>query len=272
MQSFSIKRVLLETAAIIVIAATISAILVPLLNQRSVADEPGAAPTAAPQQPSLDEIFRDFADRMALDQRLRTLEQQMQTLLNTGPTTAPQQPPSAVLPQNFADRKVLDERIRTLERQIQTLSNATPTTTPQQLPSAVPSRDFANRRAVDQQQTQTLTSTAPTTVPQLPRIVVPSQDSADRKALDWQQIQTLSNTDERPVQTLSDKFPTSSVTLKPATTKYRHRRPHEIEGTAVARGTGYANPGGRPGITKASGPYTAPKATREYDEAGNEIK
>jgi hypothetical protein len=236
MQSFGIKRVLLESTAVIVIAATISAILVPLLNQRAVADEPGAAPTIVPQQPSLDDIFRDFADRMALDQRLRTLEQQMQTLLNTAPTTAPQQPPSAVLPQDFADRKVLDERIRTLERQIQTLSNATPAAAPQQPPIAVPSQDFA-----------------------------------DRKALDQQQIQTLSNAGELPVQTLSDKFLTSSVKLKQATTKYRHRRRHEIEGTAVARETGYANPGGRPGITKA-GPFTALKAPREYDEAGNEIK
>jgi hypothetical protein len=271
MQSFGIKRVLLESTAVIVIAATISAILVPLLNQRAVADEPGAAPTIVPQQPSLDDIFRDFADRMALDQRLRTLEQQMQTLLNTAPTTAPQQPPSAVLPQDFADRKVLDERIRTLERQIQTLSNATPTTTPQQPPSAVPSQDFANRKALDRQQTQTLSNSAPAAAPQQPPIAVPSQDFADRKALDQQQIQTLSNAGELPVQTLSDKFLTSSVKLKQATTKYRHRRRHEIEGTAVARETGYANPGGRPGITKA-GPFTALKAPREYDEAGNEIK
>jgi hypothetical protein len=241
MQSFSIKRVLLESTAVIVIAATISMILVPLLNQRAVADGPSAAPTIMPRQPSLDALFHDFADRMALfhdfadrmalDQRLRTLEQQIQTLLNTAPAITPQQLPSAVPPLHFADRKVLDQRIRTLERQVQTLSNAAPTTAPQQ-----------------------------------PPIAVPSQDSADRKALDQQQIQTLSNTDERPVQTLSEKFPTSLVTLKQATAKYRHRRRHEIEGTAVARETGYANPGGRPGITKA------PKATREYDEAGNEIR
>jgi hypothetical protein len=237
MQSFGIKRVLLETTAVIVISATISMILVPLLNQRAVADGPAAAPTIVRQQPSLDDLFQDFADRMALDQRLRTLEQQMQTLLNTDPAIAPQQPPSAVPPPYFADRKVLDQRVRTLERQIQTLSNA-----------------------------------APTTAPQPPPIAVPSQDSVDRKALDQQQIQTLSDTDERPVQTLSDKFPTSSVTLKQATAKYRQRRHHEVEGTPAAREAGYANSGGRPGIAKASGPFTTPKATREYDEAGNEIK
>jgi hypothetical protein len=166
---------------------------------------------------------------------------------------------------------VLDERIRTLERQIQTLSNATPTTTPQQPPSAVPSQDFANRRALDQQQTQTLSNAAPAAAPQQPPIAVPSQDFADHKALDRQQIQILSNAGEFPVQTLSEKFPTSSVKPKQATTKYRHRRRHEIEGTALARETGYADPGTRPGIPKA-GPFTAPKATREYDEAGNELK
>ena len=237
MQSFGIKRVLLETTAVIVIAATISMILVPLLNQGAVADEPASAPTIVPPQSSLEDALQDFADRMALDQRLRTLEQKMQTLLNTAPAIAPQQPPSALPPQDFADRKVLDQRLRTLEQQIQTLAN-----------------------------------TAPTTAPQQPPIAVPSQNSADRKALDQQQIQTLSNTDERPVQTLSDKFPTSSVTLKQATTKYRHRRRHESDGTGLARETEYAKPGARPGITKASGPFTAPKATREYDEAGNEIK
>jgi hypothetical protein len=237
MQSYSIKRGLLQTTAVIVIAATTSTILVPLLNQRALADGPAAAPTIVPRQPSLDALFQDFADRMALDQRLRTLEQQIQTLLNTAPAIAPQQSPSAVPPLYFADRKVLDQRIRTLERQIQILSNAAPTTAPQQPPTSISPQDFA-----------------------------------DRKALDRQQSQTLSNGGERPVQTLSENFPTSSVTLKQATTKYRHRRRHEIEGTAVARETGYANPGGRPGITKASGPFTAPKATREYDEAGNEIR
>jgi hypothetical protein len=237
MQSFGIHRVLLRSIAVIVIAATISMIVVPLLDQPAVADESAAAPTIVPQQPSLDDAFQDFADRMALDQRLRTLEQQMQTLLKTAPTIAPQQPPIAVPPQDFADRKALDQRLRTLEQQIQTFSN-----------------------------------TAPTIAPQQPPIAVAPQDFADRKALDQQQIQTLSNTGERPVQTLTEKFPTSSVRLKQTTTKYRHRRRHEIDGTALARETGYANPGARPGITKPSGPFTAPKATREYDEAGNEIK
>jgi len=201
MQVFNINRILLGIIAVIVIAAAIFMIVIPLLDQPAVADE-SAAPTIVPQQPSLDDAFQDFADRMALDQRLRTLEQQMQTLLKTAPTISPQQPPIAVPPQDFADRKALDQRLRTLE----------------------------------------------------------------------QQIQTLSNTGERPVQTLTEKFPTSSVRLKQTTTKYRHRRSHEIDGTALARETVYANPGARPGITKTSGPLTAPKATREYDEAGNETK
>jgi hypothetical protein len=237
MQSFGIHRVLFGSIAVIVIAATISLILVPLLDQPAVAEESAAAPTIVPQQLSLDNAFQDFADRMALYQRLRTLEQQIQTLLKTAPTIAPPQPSIAVPPEDFADRKALDQRLRTLEQQIQTLSN-----------------------------------TAPTIAPQQPPIAVPPQGFADRKALDQQQIQALSNTGERSVQTLSEKFPTSSVRLKQTTTKYRHRRRHESDETALVRETEYAKPGARPGITKASGPFTAPKATREYDEAGNEIK
>ena len=242
MQFFDVNRILLGIVAVRVIAAAIFMIVVPLLDQPAVADQSAAAPTIVPQQPPIADSLiadavQDFADRMALDQRLRRLEQQIQTLLNTAPTIVPQQPPIDNAFQDFADRMALDRRLRTLEQQIQTLANTTPTTAPQQ-----------------------------------PPIAVPSQNSADRKALDQQQIQTLSNTDERPVQTLSDKFPTSSVTLKQATTKYRHRRRQEIDGTALTRETGYAKPGARPGITKASGPFTAPKATREYDEAGNEIK
>ena len=237
MQSFGIKRVLLEATAVIVIAAAISMILVPLLNQPAVADGPAAAPTIVPQQTSLDNVFQDFEDRMALHMRLLTLEQQIQTLLKTTPTIAPPQPTIAVPRRDFADRKVLDQRIRTLEQQIQTLSN-----------------------------------TAPTTAPQQPSIALAPQDFDDRKAVDQQQIQTLSNTGERSVQTLSETFPTSSVRLKQTTTKYRHRRRHESDETALARETEYAKPGARPGITKASGPFTARKATREYDEAGNEIK
>jgi hypothetical protein len=236
MQSFGIHRVLFGSIAVKVIAATISLILVPLLDQPAVAEE-AAAPTIVPQQPSLDNLFQDFADRMALYQRLGTLEQHIQTLLKTAPTIASPQPPIAVPPEDFADRKALDQRLRTLEQQIQTLLN-----------------------------------TAPTIAPQQPPIAVPPQGFADRKALDQQQIQALSNTGERSVQTLSEKFPTSSVRLKQTTTKYRHRRRHESDENALARETEYAKPGARPGITKASGPFTAPKATREYDEAGNEIK
>jgi hypothetical protein len=46
---------------------------------------------------------------------LRTLEQQIQTLLNTAPTIVPQAPPIADPPQGFADRMALDQRLRTLE-------------------------------------------------------------------------------------------------------------------------------------------------------------
>jgi len=196
MEFLNINRILLGIIAVILSAAAVFMIVVPLLDQPALADQSAAAPTIVPQQPPIDNAFQDFADRMALDRRLRTLEQQIQTLSNTAPAIAPQQPP----------------------------------------------------------------------------IAVPPQDFADRKALDQQQIQALSNTGERSVQTLSEKFPTSSVRLKQTTTKYRHRRRHESDGTALARETEYAKPGARPGITKASGPFTAPKATREYDEAGNEIK
>ena len=217
MQFFNINRVLLGIIAVIVIAAAIFMIVVPLLDQPAVADQSAAAPTIVPQQPPIADSLiadavQDFADRMALDQRLRRLEQQIQTLLNTAPTIVPQQPPIADPP---ADRMALDQRLRTLE----------------------------------------------------------------------QQIQTLLNTRERAVQTRTETTPKSWVRLKQTTTKHGHRGRHEIDGTALARETVDANPGAHPGITKASGcpgsvpcvergtaPFTARKATREYDEAGNEIK
>jgi hypothetical protein len=77
MQFFNITRILLETIAVIVSAAA-----VPSLDQPAVADQSAAAPTIVPQQPSLDDLFQGFGDRMALDQRLQRLEQQIQTLLN----------------------------------------------------------------------------------------------------------------------------------------------------------------------------------------------
>jgi hypothetical protein len=88
----------------------------------AVADQSAAA-TVVSQQPSLDDAVQDFADRMVLDRRLRTLEQKIQTLSNTAPTTVPQQPPIADSPQDFADRIVLDQRLQKLELQIQTLLN-----------------------------------------------------------------------------------------------------------------------------------------------------
>jgi hypothetical protein len=217
MQFFDVNRILLGIVAVRVIAAAIFMIVVPLLDQPAVADQSAAAPTIVPQQPPIadsliQDSVQDFADRIALAQRLWRLEQQIQTLLNTAPTIVPQQPSIADPP---ADRMALDQRLRTLE----------------------------------------------------------------------QQIQTLLNTRERAVQTRTETTPESWVRLKQTTTKHGHRRRHEIDGTALPRETVDANPGAHPGITKASGcrgsvpcveretaPFTERKATREYDEAGNEIK
>jgi hypothetical protein len=123
MQFFNINRVLLGIIAVIVIAAAIFMIVVPLLDQPAVADESAAAPTIVPQQPSLDDAVQDITDRLALDRRLRTLEQQIQTLSNTAPRIVPQQPPIADPPQDFADRIALDQRLQRLEQQIDTLLN-----------------------------------------------------------------------------------------------------------------------------------------------------
>jgi hypothetical protein len=223
MEFLNINRILLGIIAVIVIAAAIFMIVVPLLDQPAVAGQSAAAHTIVPQQPSPDNAFQDFADRMALDQRLRTLEQQIQTLSNTAPTIVPQQPPIADSPQDFADRIALDQRLQRLEAQIETLLNM--------------------------------------------------------------QIQILLNTRERAAQTRTETLPKSWVRLNQTITKYRHRRRHEIDGTALAGETVDAHPPARPGVTKASGcpasvpcvergtaPFTAPTATREYDEAGAEVK
>jgi hypothetical protein len=216
MQFFNVNRILLGIITVIVIAAAIFMIVVPLLDQPAVADQSAAAPTIVPQQPPIaDSLIADaiqgFADRLVLEQWLERMEQQIQTLLNTAPTIVPQQPSIADPP----DLMALDQRLRTLE----------------------------------------------------------------------QQIQTLLNTRERAVQTRTETTPKSWVRLKQTTTKHGHRGRREIDGTALARETVDANPGAHPGITKASGcpgsvpcvergtaPFTARKATREYDEAGNEIK
>jgi hypothetical protein len=229
MQFSNITRILLETIAVIVSAAA-----VPSLDQPAVADQ--SAVTIAPQQPPnadshqlpisaavLENAVQDFASRNAPDQRLRTLEQQIQSLLNTTPTTVPQQPPIADAPQDFADRMALDQRLKRLELQMQSLLNM--------------------------------------------------------------QIQILSNARERAGQTRTETSPKSWVKPKQTTTNYRHRRRHEIDGTALAGETVDANPAARRGITNASGcpasvqcvargiaPFTAPTATPEYDEAGARIK
>ena len=122
MEVFKINRFLLGIIAVIVIAAATFVIVVPLLDQPAAADQPAPAPIA-PRQPSLDDAFQDFADRMALDRRLRTVEQQIETLSNTAPVMVQQQPPMADHPQDFADRIALDQRLHRLERQIDTLLN-----------------------------------------------------------------------------------------------------------------------------------------------------
>jgi hypothetical protein len=119
MQFINTNRILLGIIAVIVIAAAIFMIAVPLLDQPAVADESAATPI--PQQRSLDDSVQDFADRMALDRRLRTLEQQIQTLSTTAPRIVPQQPPIADPPQDFADRIATDQRLQRLEMQIETL-------------------------------------------------------------------------------------------------------------------------------------------------------
>ena len=53
MEFLNINRILLGIIAVIVIAAAIFMIVVPLLDQPAVADQ-SAAPTIVPQQPSLD--------------------------------------------------------------------------------------------------------------------------------------------------------------------------------------------------------------------------
>src|SRR6266850_2829960 len=97
MQFFDVNRILLGIVSVRVIAAAIFMIVVPLLDQPAVADQSAAAPTIVPQQPPIadsliQDAVQDFADRIALAQRLWTLEQQIQTLLNTAPTIVPQQP------------------------------------------------------------------------------------------------------------------------------------------------------------------------------------
>jgi len=123
MKVFGLNRNLLGIIAVIVIAAGLFMVAVALPDQPAVADESAAAPTTVPQQESLNEAFQDFADRMALDRRLRTLEQQIRTLSNSAPAIAPQQPPTADPRPDAVDRVILDQRLRTLEQQIQTFLN-----------------------------------------------------------------------------------------------------------------------------------------------------
>jgi hypothetical protein len=123
MDFFDINRIVLEIIA--VIAAATFMIAVPVLDQPAVADQSAAAaiPPIVPQQPSLDDNLQDFADRMALDRRVRTLEQQFQTFSNAPPTIVLQQPRIPDPSQDFGDRIALDQRLQRLEQQIKTLLN-----------------------------------------------------------------------------------------------------------------------------------------------------
>ncbi|MBV8358407.1 MAG: hypothetical protein JO189_10785 [Deltaproteobacteria bacterium] len=221
MQVFGFNRNLLRIIAVIAIAAATVMTVAALPDHPAAADQPAAAPTTVPQQESLNDAFQDFADRMALDRRLRTLEQKIHTLVNTA-QIVPQQPQIADPPQDFADRIGLDQRLQRLELQIQSLLNM--------------------------------------------------------------QIEILLNTRKRAVQTRTETFPKSWVSPKQTTTKYRYRRHHEIDATALGGETVDANPAAQRGtnafgcpasvpcVKRGTAPFTAPTATPEYDEAGVEIK
>ena len=215
MQVCDFSRDLLRIIGVVVIAAAFFIVALVLPDQSAAADQSATAPTTVPQQESLNDAFQDFADRMALDRRLRTLEQQIRVLLNTTPATASQQQPTADARHDFADRTTLDQRLRTLE----------------------------------------------------------------------QQFQTFLDSREHPVQTHAETFRKPWLRPKHTTTNYYWHRRHEIDGTAVAGETVHANPASRPGITSVSGcpasvpclergtaRVAAPTETREYDEAGTEIK
>jgi hypothetical protein len=73
MQFSNINRHSLRIIVVRIIAAAIFMIVAPLLDRPAVADQPAAA-TVVPQQPSLNDAFQDFADRIGLDQRLQRLE------------------------------------------------------------------------------------------------------------------------------------------------------------------------------------------------------
>ena len=248
MQVFSLNRNLLEIIAVVVIAAGLFMVAAALLGQPALAGQSAAAPTTVPQQESLNEAFQDFADRMALDRRLRTLEQQIRTLSNTTPATAPQQQPTADPRQDSTDRVILDQRLRTLEQQIQTFLNT-------------------REHAV---QTHTETVRKPWVRPkQMTTNYWHRRHEIDGTALARETI------DAHPAA----RREITSVSGCPASVPCLERE------TAVARETVDAHPATRPGITSASGcpasvpcleretaPATAPTETREYDEAGSEIK
>jgi hypothetical protein len=163
--------------------------------------------------------------------------------------------------QDFADRMALDRRLQRLEQQIQTLSSTAPTKVLQQRPIADPSQYLADRIALDQR---------------LQRL---------ERQIETMQIQIWANIRERAAQSRKETFSKSWVRTKQATTNYRYRARHEIDGTAFAGEPVDANPAARQATTNALGcpasvpcvgrrnaRFIAPTAMPEYDEAGARIK
>jgi TolA-binding protein len=85
-----------------------------------------------------------------------------------------------------------------------------------------------------------------------------------------QHIQTLLETRERAAPTRTETAPKSSVTSKQATAK-RHRR-ETSAGKTVDVGHFDCPPSLGNACQQRPAPVAAPKGTREYDEAGAEIK
>jgi hypothetical protein len=225
--------------AVIVTAAAIFMIVVPLLAQPAVADQSAAAPIVVPQQPPTDSVtlapeqppisdpviadaLHDFADRSALDQRLQRLELQIQTLLNTASKVVLQQPPIADHAQDFADRIALDQRLQRLELQIQTL-----------LDVQIQILSNSGKRAV-----QTRTEIRPKSW------VVPKQATAKSGYHRRHEIDGTA-------------FPREALDSNPAR-----------QGITKAFGC----PTSVPCIERGTASSTTRKATPEYDEAGAEIK
>jgi hypothetical protein len=207
----------------------------------------------------------------SLDQPAVAAESTVTMAPGQPPTAASDRPPISAAElenafQDLADHAALNLRLQRLEQQIQTLLNTAPTTVPQQPPNAAAHQDFADRIALDQR---------------LQRLELQIQSLLNM------QVQILSNAREHAGDASTETSAKSWAKPKQTTTNYRHRRRHEIDGTALAGEKVDVNPAARRGMTNASGcpasvpcvergtaRFTAPTATREpeYDEAGAQIK